>query len=103
MEKLLKGWLSPTGEFVETDIYEHIAKAREILGNKPYNKSPDTELENLGWVSITRSALFSKEWCIYWKRYLTPEQESFLKNYFESSEPIAFSSKCKWDAYQDRI
>lgn len=95
-----KGWLSPTGEFMQTSLYEHLAAARSIA-NKigiglTYKSRADDELLNRGWVSITLSEMF-REWRIAWERPLTPEQIEFLKPYFDDYYPVDEMTKYYWE------
>ena len=69
------GWLSPSGEFYQTEYYEHLEKAEELAEKiYQYDKKhmPDEELMNHGWVHITESFLgFSPELMIMFYGHLT--------------------------------
>lgn len=91
------GWLSPTGEFVECDVCDHIEAACEIAGER---YRADEKLKKSGWVQITRSLMGRKEWHIYYDLYhnLTPEQIRFLRPYFENDEiPMNSIAKMRWE------
>jgi len=89
------GWLSPTGDFYECAVYEHIAMARELIHTE---HRADEILVNGGWVSITISQLGNKEYYIWWKNFLQDEQKNFLKKYFENeSVPVSYMSKMRWN------
>ena len=91
------GWLSPEGDFIFCNTYEHIVTAREILQN-PYVKNPDGILEDAGWAQITISQLGLKEQRVYWKHFLTEEQKNFLKPYFEDNDlSVDCMTRMRWE------
>lgn len=106
MKELKQGWLSPTGEFVECNSYDHIAIARDLANNlnlyqfsvKQNRPLPeDTLLMNAGWVYIGISSFMCHEWRIGWYRKLTFEQVRFLRPYFEESDlPVNEFSVYRW-------
>ena len=107
MSELKSGWLSPTGEFFETELYEHIERANELAENlhapdydfKTNRRiSCDDKLLCAGWVYIGIGTFFEHEWRVGWKRSLTPEQKAFLKPYFEESDiPMNQVAKDRWE------
>ena len=101
MKELLTGWLSPDGDFYPCSVYEHISLARKILKDETANRA-DEKLNDCGFVSITLSQLGSKEWCIYWKCFLTEQQKNFLKPYFDDETlPVNAISKMRWEEEND--
>jgi len=90
MDDINLGWLSPTGEFVKCSSYDHTETAREILSSIKNIPEKDMEcaddvLNDSGWVYIGISSLGRKEYRIYWRGHLTPEQIQFLRPYFENN------------------
>lgn len=88
------GWLSPTGEFFACHPYEHLSIAHELaeplhLPDYDFETNrhihDDDKLLKSGWVHIGISILGTKEWAINWDWYhvLTPEQQHFLRPYFD--------------------
>lgn len=98
MHELEKGWLSPTGEFIRTGLYEHLAVARNIAKQIGIVEKfhVDDALISLGWVSITLGEIF-REWRIVWRSPLTPEQMKFLEPYFYDYYPVDEIVKWHWD------
>lgn len=93
--ELTTGWLSPTGEFFETELYGHIDKAREIarrifpdFADKPRSYSYDSALQAAGWVGIYLSSFFCREWLFGFEGHLTPEQIRFLEPYTRDYIPL---------------
>ena len=100
------GWLSPSGEFIECDYYNHISIAHELVEKYGYHKvgsKPDDDiLLYNGWVHIGITSIGKKEWAIYWENFLTEEQKNAIKPYFEDDEiPMCFVSQCKWEKEND--
>lgn len=96
------GWLSPTGEFVSCEPFEHLAYARIYSGEE---NNPDIDLIDKGWVQISISMIGIKEQYIYWDDHhiLTHEQKEFLQPYFENNDmPVTFGSKTNWEYDNDR-
>ena len=77
------GWLSPSGDFYQTEYHEHLAKAEELAKKiYQYDKrcAPDEELMNHGWVHITESFLgVLPELMIMFYGHLTQAQKDYLK------------------------
>lgn len=109
MDKLTYGWLSPDGEFIECNFYDHLDKAREIyptvikaLGKTASTKdlyAADDGLLNLGWTKITRSE-FTREWYIICYKF-TKAQYDILKPLIEN-ERIEPLSKYRFEEYEDK-
>lgn len=109
MDKLTYGWLSPDGEFVKCNFYDHLDKAREIyptvikaLGKTASTKDlymADDGLLDLGWTKITRSE-FTREWYIICIKF-TKAQYDILKPLIEN-ERIEPLSKYRFEDYEDR-
>lgn len=106
--ELKTGWLSPTGEFFETGLYEHNEAARRITENigicdydfKTNRRiSADEQLLRTGWAFIGIGVYFEHEWRIGWGELpLTPEQRAFLRPYFEESDiPVNSIAKYRWE------
>lgn len=90
------GWLSPTGEFTECDVCDHIYIARQLTGE---DYRADVTLLARGWVQISRS-LMTHEQAIYWDLHhnLTPEQTRFLRPYFEENDtPVSWVAQERWE------
>lgn len=88
------GWLSPAGEMVECEFMEHGAMADKLVGKYKYPTTPedyyrsDDVLMRNGWVHITMS-IFDHKFRIYWDKFLTEPQKSYLKPIFaENKEDI---------------
>ena len=106
MGELKTGWLSPTGEFCEAGLYEHIGIAKALadelhLPSYDFQTnrsiSDDDKLLRNGWVYIGIGVFFEHEWRITWWGSLSPEQIAFLKPYFEESEiPVNKVTKDRW-------
>lgn len=62
MSEIKLGWLSPTGEMIECNAYEHIQTAYDIL-DKSYDMgyvfNPDDVLVDLGWVGFISAEVLS--------------------------------------------
>lgn len=85
MSSIDSGWLSPSGEFIQCDPYEHIATAEKLAGDKvPYFQA-DEYLMNHGWVKIYRGSYLDHKWHINWHGFLSEPQKSYLKPIFEDS------------------
>lgn len=101
------GWLSPTGEFIQCALMDHLSVARDIAEklNYPTYDSvkdkllhPDDRLYNHGWAHITRSLLGAHEYMINWERHLTLEQKRYLEPIFEDdSILIDRLSRFEWE------
>lgn len=80
------GWLSPTGEFIEVNYFEHLRIAQEIV-LKYYkiniDNVPDDFLMDRGWVHITINTTADHTIHIFYNKYLTESQRYFLKPYVE--------------------
>lgn len=99
--ELKTGWLSPDGSFYSCHVYEHVSCAREILRDEHANRA-DEKLLDRRFVQITLSQLGIKEWCIYWKYFLTEQQKNFLKTYFEDDVfPVSDVVKMRWEREND--
>lgn len=91
------GWLSPTGEFIECDVCDHVYIARELTGEGYH--ADDTLLKR-GYVQISRSLMGNYEQKIYYDLHhnLTPEQTRFLRPYFEDNDiPMDSLAQMRWD------
>ena len=111
MEELKTGWLSPTGEFFETGLYEHNSVATKIVDGmnlcdydfKANRRiSADEQLMRNGWAFIGRGVYFEQEWRVGWgSQKLTPEQRQFLRPYFEDSDiHMNEIAKERWELYE---
>jgi hypothetical protein len=91
------GWLSPTGEFIECDICDHIYIAKELT--KEECEADDILLKR-GYVKISRSLMGNREQKIYYDLHynLTPEQIRFLRPYFEDNDICMDKmAQMRWD------
>lgn len=84
--KLKTGWLSPTGEFIKCESYEHIGIAMKIAESyKDYHgmESADIFINKKGWIGIHLSIFGIREWTISGdgRISITEEQRQFLKPY----------------------
>lgn len=95
------GWLSPTGEFIAADLYSHYHIACELVEKLGYknisNLSADDLLLDNGWVHISLSLLYSKQWRITWDKFLTVGQINYLKKYYNGDIPIHPDSLIRWE------
>ena len=106
MRKLKTGWLSPTGEFFEAGVYEHLEVSHGLASKtnipdydfqKGRRISDDEKLLRSGWVYVGSSFL-SHEWRVAWGRRMTPEQRLFLRPYFEDKDlPMNAVAKDRWE------
>lgn len=96
-DELKTGWLSPTGEFIPCETYNHISIARNIF--KKDIARPDEQLHNLGWVSISIATFLEHGFIINFSTSLTPEQIKFLKPYYygEYNLELTYGSKLKYE------
>jgi hypothetical protein len=96
------GWLSPTGEFIQCNIYDHISVAQDLTCE--YRRA-DEVLMKRGYVQVSMNLLGTREWAIFWDLHhnLTPEQTRFLRPYFEDKDtfPVCCSARCRWDKEMD--
>ena len=81
MKELATGWLSPSGEFYETNIYEHIRKAFEICSilYHIYPQNPEIALLSKGWVEIHKVVIIDYGYVFNAKGHMTMEQIRVLK------------------------
>ena len=113
MKELKTGWLSPTGEFFQSGLYEHIDVARELadsLSLPSYDFktnrriSDDDKLLNAGWVYVGIGVYFEHEWRIGWNIKLSPEQIRFLRPYFEQNDlPVNEIARMRWELETEEI
>lgn len=102
MSELKCGWLSPRGEIVPCEWYEHLSAAEKLVEKYDYRHSTLRHADDIllfcGWVRISQSAIGRKEWHISWDNFLTESQKNVLRPYFEDDEvPMSFGSKCWWE------
>lgn len=102
--ELTTGWLSPTGEFFETELYGHIDKAAEIAksyfpyySEKPNTYAWDKEMQSAGWVEIHLNVFLGHEWLFGFERHLTPEQRRFLEPYTHDAIPLNSYSMYRYE------
>ena len=91
------GWLSPTGEFIECNVCDHIDIARKLTGE---GYDADDILLRGGYVKISRSFMGMREQTIYYDVHhiLTPEQIRFLRPYFEENDiPMDNLAQMRWN------
>lgn len=87
MGNAFTGWLSPTGEFIKTNEYEHYKIANDLVERFQYwydcNKHVDTTLLKFGWVQISISRPDNK-YRIYFDCHLTDYQKNWIKDKVEN-------------------
>lgn len=91
------GWLSPTGEFIECDVFDHIYVARQLTHDGYH---ADDILLKRGYVQISRSLMGNREQAIFYdlRHTLTPEQVRFLRPYFEENDiPVSEVARQRWE------
>ena len=57
----------------------------------------DFALLRKGWISISLSLMWRKEWRIAWHKPPTPEQINFVEMYFESDIPVDDFCAERWN------
>ena len=82
------GWMSPCGEIVSCESWEHMDKAEEILNHmnimeKEYKSRPDDYLWNLGWIKISIMQFFGHglHFSIY--RMASEEQKKKMREIYD--------------------
>jgi hypothetical protein len=100
------GWLSPTGEFIKSNEYEHYKIASELVEQFQYqydfNKHQDSTLLKFGWVQLSISRPDNK-YRIYFDNHLTEYQKNWIKNKLETEDDfivdefnlMLFTEECK--------
>lgn len=76
------GWLSPRGDFIRCEKYEHYDIAQDLCKRRGADLSreeADEKLLSAGWVRITLSSLPPIQYFICYRR-LSEEQKNWLKN-----------------------
>lgn len=103
------GWLSPTGEFYQCEMYEHNSMARELYkayGGNGYEYNADDKLREKGWISITILTFIDHGYCIGFSLHLSPtaEQLRFLRPYYEGEYGLGMIelSKGCYEYYLER-
>lgn len=95
MIEMPTGWLSPSGELIKCNYYEHDATAEKICDklNISYERrflGVDSALYSLGWCKLAISCIGNKQYWVHWERPLTAYQRYFLKDYFENEQDLKF-------------
>lgn len=85
------GWLSPTGEMIKCNTYEHITVAFRLVDRYVFNYTgfnPDEVLIENQWIHITRGLMLDHDYHVYYNVSKGPtiEQIHFLKPYFENKD-----------------
>lgn len=90
MTEMPIGWLSPTGEMLKCESYEHCTFAIDIMEKYEYPKfySADETLIAHQWVRITRGSFFDHDYHIYYNlsKGLTVDQIHFLRPYLDDKD-----------------
>ena len=94
------GWLSPTGEFYQCEMYEHIGMAQELYkayGGNGCESEADDKLREKGWVSITIVTFIDHGYFIGFPPHLSPttEQLRFLRPYYEGEYELGMIEMSK--------
>ena len=100
------GWLSPTGEMVKCDTFEHITVAFDLANKYNFNYrdfKPDEALIKNQWIHITRSLILDHDYHVYYNLSKGPtvEQIHFLKPYFENEDCLL--DKLEREMFLERI
>ena len=89
------GWLSPTAEFVECEVWEHDEKAATIvvkLGLYDANKGgiPDEILIESGWIRVSMLTFvdFGLMFRYPFRGFITEDQKRYLRGVFEKDRGI---------------
>ena len=89
------GWLSPDGELVECNSFDHISSACEICGN-----APDDVLLAHGWLHLTYSML-DHEYRIYYAYFnhvrLTEAQKAYIRPFKEMGYTFGDLFEMTWE------
>ena len=100
------GWLDPAGDFYQCDVMDHHYFAECFLKDIKNSfddhrldsiKDPEEQLENAGWVKITRS-IFNREYSVIWgvHKTLSEYQKNYLRPIFENKDvDLCFTSICR--------
>lgn len=100
---LSTGWLSPTGEFLECELFDHISLSKEIAKSYKHYLSemePSTFIENQGWIGIHISLFGKKEWIVSSNK-MTEDQYQFLRKYLQDEIPVSLGFKIAMEIYED--
>ena len=108
MNDIETGWLSPSGEFIPCEMYEHYSVAHELVCKLSLNEEtdpyimPDDILYCNGFVKISRETFCGHSYIINWNRTLTDLQKNFLRHIFENTNNI-ISTSCiaRWQKEYD--
>lgn len=97
------GWLSPTGELIPCETYEHVTVARvlcETLHLDTMCRIPHDELLlRSGWCQISTVAELGMgtAYAIFWYRHLSPEQCRYTKSLIETEgAPVSKGTLMRW-------
>lgn len=106
MVELNTGWLSPTGDLIKCEYFDHMAVAQKLVEDLGYaglvNRADDILLSH-GWVRISMSLLHKREWSIHWEKFLSEPQKAVLRPYYEESEiPVGSTGMIKWSKEMDQ-
>lgn len=105
MNRTYTGWLSPYGDFIECESYEHLSKAEEIL-EKHYPdveyRHADEALYDRGWASIAIMIYMEHGISVnYTSSRLTDAQLHFLKPYIDGEFGLPLTERSKRDILRD--
>ena len=99
------GWLSPYGDFIECESYEHLSKAEEIVErnySSDENEHADDLLYDHGWASIGIVTFMEHGISVrYRSTRLTDAQLHFLKPYVEGEFELPLTKISKRDILSD--
>ena len=99
------GWLSPYGDFIECESYEHLSKAEEIVESNyssDENEHADDLLYDHGWASITIMTYMEHGISVnYTSSRLTDAQLHFLKPYIDGEFGLPLTERSKRDILRD--
>lgn len=103
--KNFTGWLSPYGDFIECESYEHLNKAEEIAETN-YSLSDDEHADDVlyahGWASITIRTFLEHGISVnYISTRLTDAQLHFLKPYLDGEFGLPLTERSRRDILRD--
>lgn len=104
------GWLSPDGELVECNSFDHIAAASEICDKLSYSytnargNAPDDVLLAHGWLHLTYS-LLDHEYRIYYAYFnhvrLTEAQKAYIRPFKEMGYTFGDLFEMTWEETEE--
>lgn len=87
-DELKTGFMSPSGDFYETEYMEHLHIADELYGSihdSACVSDPEEELMKEGWLSIHVLTMFEHGFLFSFRGHLTSEQIKIIKPIVEEN------------------